>query len=173
MELVNLISEKYIKENSTIDENVDVKLVMPFVRMAQDKYIEKLLTKPLINEIYEQARDKFNFTPANKELVKFHIAPCLLWYVIKEATPFLLYKYRNKSISTQGSDNATPIADYEMEKLTSKANDTANSYAYRLTEYLFENRDKYPLYKCPQKPIGDFNINFKNKRSEKKRFRRY
>lgn len=169
---INLISEKYIKDNSTIDENVDVKLVMPFVRMAQDKYLEKLLTKDLINEIYDQVRNN-NLSQQNRDLLNFYVSPCLLWYVIKESTPYLLFKYRNKAISTQGGDQSNPINHYEMESLVNKANDNANSYAYRLTEFLYENRLTYTLYSCPKKPIGNFSISFKNNRREKIRRENY
>jgi hypothetical protein len=162
---VRLISEQYIKQHSIINENVDVKLIIPFVYVAQDTFLEQTLGTDLLAELYSQAPS--SFTVLNKTLLDDYITNYLLWLVIKESTPYLVYKYRNKSISTQGGDNATPISNTDVDRMVEKATINANTYGIRLRDYLEENYKDYPLYKrCENKDSVLSRLSLRNNRRQ-------
>lgn len=171
MPKVSLISEKYIKENSTIDDNLDVTLITPFIDIAQIE-LKKIIGKELMEELMQQVRDN-NLTALNKELLDYYIQPFLLWSTLKEANPYLMYKYRNKGIMVKNAEFAQPVSKYEVESLTKKANDKANLYAYELDDYLRENSESYPLYKCVRRPIGSYNMNLTDNRRREIYAKRY
>jgi len=51
---VLFISETYVKNNSVIDENVDVRLILPSIRDAQELRMHPILGTPFYNDL----RDK-------------------------------------------------------------------------------------------------------------------
>lgn len=153
------ISENYVKSNSRLDENVDVKLIKPTIIEMQDIYLKQYLGTALFDDLDNKIATAT--TNANEDrLLKDFIAPMLNKYVLMELTNVLLFRYSNKNISTKSSDNAQPINDTNYTKLVSFHKDRAEYYGKRLIEYLCGNNDLYPTYgTCPNSwdimPIND------------------
>lgn len=171
MAKIHLISEKYIKENSTVDDNVDVSLIVPFIDVAQIQ-LKRIIGRKLLDEILGQVQND-NLTSLNETLLDEYIQPFLLWATLKEANPYLLYKYRNKAIAVKGAEFSSPVSQYELETLTKKANDKANLYAYEMEEYLQENSADYPLWECTGRPVGSYSLNLTDTRKKQVYAKRY
>lgn len=171
MAKIHLISEKYIKENSTIDDNVDVSLIVPFIDVAQIQ-LKRILGKELLNEIINEVENN-TLTAENILLLDNYIQPYLLWLTLKEANPYLLYKYRNKSIAVQSAEFSNPVSRMELETLTKQANNKANLYAYEMYDFLKDNQEDYPLWKCISKPVGGYSINLTDNRRKQTYAKRY
>lgn len=140
-----LISEKYVKENSEIDENVDMKLILPSIWYCQKQYIEKTLGTPLYNDLIAKvvagtlAGDDLN-------LVDAYIADALLYWVrFKSLTP-LMFKFRNKSIATNSSENSQPISKKDFDAIRDEYRLDAEYFTSRVTDYLCANQTLFPLY---------------------------
>ena len=105
---VLFISENYVKNNSLIDENVDVRLILPSIRDSQELRIHPILGTPL----YEDLKTKISggtLTADDITLLDNYIAPSMLQWTMYECSASMLFKYRNKSVATKSSENSQPI----------------------------------------------------------------
>lgn len=140
-----IISQRYIKETSPIDENVDMNLINPTVWRCQEQYIQSYLGTPLYDKISEDivaGTVEGNY----KTLIDRYIADTLLYYVMYEVQVPLLYKMRNKSVAKANSDNALPVSFTEHKYLRDFYKDKAEYFAKRLTDYLCVNTNLFPEY---------------------------
>jgi hypothetical protein len=149
-EFAYMIDEQYLKDNSPIDDNVDSKTIATAMRTAQDIYIRDLIGSGIYDEILTQINaGTLAADTENTTLVNYYIAPCLVHYIITEATIPMTFKFMNKSISTRSSDNTQPVDIDMMTKIINEYKDKAEYYANRLTDYLRANSTDYPLYLNP------------------------
>lgn len=142
------ISEKYIKENSEIDENVDVKLLLPTVVYCQREYIKNSIGSPLYDAIAAEiiAGSGVISTASYLTLVDTYISPALLAWVMHEAQVPLTFKFRNKSVAKNSAEFSDPI-DYQQHKyLKDYYKPRAILYSKDLDDFLCANSADYPLY---------------------------
>ena len=143
---VQFISASKLKEMSAIHGNVDDKLITHIITDCQDYYIEPIVGTALFNEIKSQIPTP---TVLNKKLLDDYIIPCLVEYVKYEAVTELNIKFTNKNVSKKDSENSQPITQEEAIFLMDKIKNRAEYRAERVTKYLLENRNSYPLYILP------------------------
>lgn len=144
------ITAQTVVDNSVINENVDTKLVEPFILMAQNLHIERIVGTGIFRELVTQVAAA-TVSADNATLLNDYIRPALLPWVVYEALPFLNYKITNKSVSKKDSDNSTPSDLSEVQYLRKVVRDVAEYMSQRMTAYLLEQsqQGKYPLYKQP------------------------
>lgn len=166
------VGTQYLRENSIINDNVDAKVLQPIIRMAQDKYIQQTIGTSLYNKMIQlvDAAAPVLVTPAvgvigqpgyvppvytssltpitgnYKILLEDYIIPTLVQYAVWESVPFMNFKFRNKSISKQSSDNATPADLTELYYIRDNVLTTAQFYAERMSTYLCQNTTLFPEY---------------------------
>lgn len=145
-QVVYFLSESELKENSVINDNVDMKLLDPIIIEAQRIHIYSLLGTGLYNELCTEIIAD-NVSVLNKKLLDEYVLPCLIQYVKYEAAPELLYKIMNKSIVKKNSDNSQPIDLTELNFLRDMYKDKAEFFAQRIVLYLIQYCNDYPLYK--------------------------
>ena len=123
---VLFISETYIKNNSVIDENVDMRLILPGILDAQQLRIHPILGSPL----YSALKTKITAGTLNADevtLLDDYIAPSMLQWTLYECSVSMLFKYRNKSVSTKNSENSTPIDYRDLQFLRDDWKNKADS----------------------------------------------
>lgn len=145
---VIFISEQALKDSSIINENVDMKVLLPTIKLAQEKYILPIIGTALYNELKTQITAA-TLTVLNETLLDDYIQPCLIWWIMAEAPMPLTYKFMNKSVATRSSENASPASLNDLLKLEERFKNNAEWYSQRLTNYLLENSAQYPLYLNP------------------------
>lgn len=145
MAKILIISENFIKDNSTIDENVDVKLIRSTIWDCQRDYIKPLLGTDLYNKVIADITSD-SLTGNYKILVDNYISEALLKWVMMESVPTMLYKYRNKSVGTHDSDNGQPISYQVMQQEMNRWRDKAELRSQDVTRYLCANEDLYPEF---------------------------
>lgn len=145
MSRVLFISEKYVKANSAIDENVDMKKILPTIWQSQIQYIQSLVGTQLYNDLVTEVAAS-SISADNLILIDDYIADCLLYYTLYELQIPLLFNFRNKSTATNNSDYSNPIGTKEMSRIENRMKDKAEFFAERLTRYLCANTTLYPLY---------------------------
>lgn len=153
--MVIFISEQALKDNSIINENVDMKLLLPTIKLAQEKYILPILGTGLYNEIKTQITNS-TLTVLNETLLDDYIQPCMVWWIMAEAPMPLTYKFMNKSVATRSSENAQPASLNDILKLEERFKDNAEWYSQRITNYLLANIQQYPLYSNPGSGVDTF-----------------
>tara|TARA_R110002073_G_scaffold4889_1_gene30962 strand:- start:144 stop:695 length:552 start_codon:yes stop_codon:yes gene_type:complete len=145
MSRVLFISEKFIKENSQIDDNVDMKKILPTIWQSQTQYIQTLLGTLL----YEDLTAKIEAgTLAGNDLilVNDYIADTLMYWCLYELQIPLLFNFRNKSTATNNSTFSQPIGTKELARIENRMKSKAEFFSGRLTSYLLANQTLFPKF---------------------------
>tara|TARA_B110000444_G_scaffold151958_1_gene142211 strand:- start:213 stop:788 length:576 start_codon:yes stop_codon:yes gene_type:complete len=149
MAYVLFISEDKLKDSTAINMNVDVQFLLPYVRIAQEKYIETKLGTNLFVAIQGMISGGTigNVGNANyKLLLDDYIADVLIHYSFYEVLPFLRYKVQNNNVVSKTAENSTPLTRAEAQDLRSEISNTAQFYTERLVDYLCNNSSLFPEY---------------------------
>ena len=149
MAYVLFISEDKLKDSTAINMNVDVQFLLPYVRIAQEKYIETKLGTNLFEAIQGMISGGTigNVANANyKILLDDYIADVLIHYSFYEVLPFLRYKVQNNNVVSKTAENSNPLSRTEAQDLRSEVSNTAQFYTERLVDYLCNNSSLFPEY---------------------------
>tara|TARA_R100000458_G_scaffold58959_2_gene68210 strand:+ start:2137 stop:2697 length:561 start_codon:yes stop_codon:yes gene_type:complete len=145
MAYVLFISEEKLKDSTAINLNVDVNLLLPYVRQAQKLYVEtKLgtdLTQKLKNEIIAGT-----LAGAYKTLVDEYIGDMLPNWAFYHAIPFLRFKIENGNIYSKTSETGNSLSTEEAQHLREEVRNTAEYYTERLIQYVKNNIASFPEY---------------------------
>ena len=152
MEVV-LINEELFKENSPIKDDTIITKFVPYISIAQKMYIERILGKPLTDELKDQVKaasrtgatsDKI--TPENQALILI-LAPALSFYAVYQGIPFHWAAIVNKGITVRESENSKAVDIKDIAQLRRWLKGDAEEFSRDLIDYLCRCRDKYPLWK--------------------------
>ncbi len=142
---VLFISEDTIKKSTTINGNVDVELLLPYIKVAQDIHVHQLLGTDLYDKLQSDISGG-TLTGAYKTLVDTYIQPLLIHYSLYECLPFLSYKIMNKDIVRKISETSSPASLEDIKYIRNIVRDTAEFYGERMVEYIRNNTSSYPEY---------------------------
>tara|TARA_R110000803_G_scaffold2800_2_gene9682 strand:+ start:538 stop:1101 length:564 start_codon:yes stop_codon:yes gene_type:complete len=145
---VLFISETFLKDNTLLHENIDFKYLRPVVIMCQDIYIQHKLGTTLYDELKTQITSS-TLTTANTTLLNDYIQPSLLYWVQAEAPTAISYKFMNKGLHQQSSENSSNSSLDEITYISRRYKDKAEWYTERLVNFLLEKSVDYPSYANP------------------------
>jgi hypothetical protein len=140
------IDEQSLKDNSLINENVDVKMISPTIRLVQDVYLYKILGSSLYTDLQNKIVAK-SLNPDELFLMQGYIAPVMIWGIMVQAPMTITYKYSNKGVQTMNSDNSNPASLAELQALQSQARVNYDLYVERLVKYLIAYQNLFPTYR--------------------------
>jgi len=120
---VLFISEDKLKRSTTINGNVDVELLRPYMKVAQDLYqkLQTEITNGTLTGNYET-------------LINDYIQDALVHWTLYEAMPFLGYKIMNNDIVRQTSETSQTAPLEEINFLRNTVMNTAEWYTERLID---------------------------------------
>ena len=145
MSYILFISEQKLKDSTAINLNVDVNLLLPYVRQAQKLYVEPKLG----TDLYEALKTKISgstLTGAYQTLVDDYIGDMLPNWAFYHAIPFLRFKIENGNIYSKTSETGTPLSTEESQHLREEVRNTAEYYTERMIEYITNNTSSFPEY---------------------------
>jgi len=152
MSSVLFISEVFLKDNTQVSKNVDVKYIREAILWSQDSDIQPILGSTL----YDVFRTQLAIDPAGgtlgaayKTLLDSYIQVCLKHYVVAECMPMAHYKITNKGLQIQDSEQSQPASKTNVDFLVEKETNKAEWYRQRLIDYLCENSTDFPEYETP------------------------
>lgn len=149
MKQLPLINEKLFKQHSPVTSNTDITEFIPYIHIAQELHIVKVLGLPLVEELCEQIEAN-NLTPDNSELI-LKIAPALSFYTVYQALPFHWATIVNKGITVRESENSKGVDIKDLAQLRVWIKNDAEILITNLIEFLKNNHDKYPLWMSDDK----------------------
>jgi len=152
MASVLFISETFLKDNTQVSKNVDVKYIREAILWSQDSDIQPILGSTLYDVFKTQlAIDDTGATlgAAYKTLLDDYIQVCLKHYVVAECTPMAHYKITNKGLQIQDSEQSQPASKTNVDFLVEKETNKAEWYRQRLIDYLCENSSDFAEYTNP------------------------
>jgi hypothetical protein len=148
-EQILYISENRLKESTTINQNVDTELLIPNIKVAQDKYILTKLGSKLDDKLQTLIKDDELDDAGNEnyeKLVNTYIQPALIQWTLYESIVFLGFKFMNKDIMRKNSETGSPASLDDLKFLRQEVQNTAEWYTERLIDYLCHNNDLFPEY---------------------------
>lgn len=147
MAQVYLISEKTLKENSVINNNVDGMYLLPAIMDAQNMGLQPLIGTKLYRKLCDLVEDgSITGETDYKLLLDDYITPYLINKVTADIQIPLAYKVRNQGVVQQTSDNTYVPTLKDLQYVVQNYNNKADFYGNRLSDYLHANHSKYPEY---------------------------
>jgi hypothetical protein len=149
MAYVLFISEAKLKDSTAINLNVDVELLLPYVRQAQKLYVETKLGTDLTQKLKDliTAGTIGNVgNEAYKTLVDDYIGDMLPNWAFYHAIPFLRFKIENGNIYSKTSETGNALSTEEAQHLREEVRNTAEYYTERLIDYVTNNTTSFPEY---------------------------
>ena len=145
MAYVLFISENKIKDSTAIGGNVDMEFMLPYIKVAQKKYIETKLGTDLFEKLQSDITAS-SLTGAYQTLVDDYIQDALVHWAFYECLPFLRFKVSNGNIYSKTSETGTALSTDEAQHLREEVRNTAEFYVQRLIDYITNNTSSFPEY---------------------------
>ena len=145
MAYVLFISEEKLKDSTALNLNVDVNILLPFVREAQKLYVETAIGTQLTQHLKDHIIAG-TLAGADKTLVDEYIGDMLPGYSLYHAIPYLRFKMENGNIYSKTSETGTSLTTEEAQHLREEVLNTASYYRERMIKYIRNNISNFPKY---------------------------
>ena len=145
MSYVLFISESKLKDSTAINLNVDVDILLPFVREAQKLYVETALGTDLTQHLKDEIIAG-TLAGADKTLVDDYIGDMLPGYSLYHAFNYLRHKVENGNIFSKTSETGTALSTEEAQAFREEILNTASYYRERMIDYIRNNTASFPAY---------------------------
>jgi len=139
------ISENKLKDSTALGGNVDNEFVLPYLKVAQKKYIETKLGTDLFVKLQTDISGG-SLAGVYKTLVDDYIQDALVHWAFYECLPFLRIRVSNNGIGVKTSENIESLTQEDMSSLREEIRNTAEFYTERLVDYIRHNTSSYPEY---------------------------
>lgn len=149
MSYVLFISESKLKDSTALNLNIDVNLLLPYVRQAQKLYVETKLGTDLNNKLKDLIVAGTVNLPANaayKTLLDDYVGDMLPNWAFYHAVPFLRFKIENGNIYSKTSETGTALSTEEAQHLREEVRNTAEYYTERMIDYICNNNSLFPEF---------------------------
>lgn len=145
MNNVLFISEKTIKENSLVSNNVDGKYIQNAIKTAQDISLQPIIGSKMFRKLTQMIQDNA-LTELYSNLLTEYIQPILVNSVMSDLVLQLTYKFRNMgSVQTTDTNLVLPSLK-DLQYIREDYNLKAQFYMNRLSDYLEANCTKFKEY---------------------------
>ena len=142
--MIYFITETYLKNNTPITKNVDVKDVTPYIRPASDMRVQSILG----TYFYEYLLTAYNAQSlsSSEEALVEKVQPVVAWRAAENAAFGLSYQLKNKGIQSQFGDYSQNVSQSEVAFVMDHYGQMAAFFEKRLINFILENKDLYPQF---------------------------
>jgi len=140
------INRNDIIKTTPLQGAIDADKLLPFIKTAQQKYIENLLGTVLYNKLQDDIEAGTPFTGYYETLMVEYVKPTLIWYSCVEYIPFSSTSFKSEGAVKHKSDQSEAVPKSEIDYLTQKSQDNAEWYATRMQDYLIANSSNIPEF---------------------------
>lgn len=145
MNNILLISEKTIKENSLVSNNVDSKYIQNAIRTAQDLSLLPIIGQKLFERLCDGVANN-NLNELETELISTYIQPVLINAVMSDLVLQLSYKFRNLGAVQTVDTNVIIPSLTDLEYIRNDYSMKCTFYQNRLSDFLEANCTKFSQY---------------------------
>ena len=139
------VSTDRIKRDTSIGGSVDDNLLLPYILMAQDRYILPILGTDLNAKLISDIQGS-SLTGNYLTLLQTYIQPALVQFSYSVVLPFLRLRMVNSSIVTMSSEQGGTVSHDELKPLINASMDMGEFYRERLIDYIQNNTSSFPEY---------------------------
>ena len=155
------ISTDRLKKDSALGGSVDDNLLLPYILMAQDRYILPILGTDLQNKLISDIQGG-SLTGNYLTLLQTYIQPALVQFAFATVLPFLRLRMVNNAVVTMSSEQGGTVSHDELKPLINASMDQGEFYRERLIDYLRGNSTNFPEYSTNQSSEGDLSPTTQN-----------
>lgn len=141
------ISEDTLKTNTSLDNNIYGKNLLPAIKDAQDIYLQQILGECLYHKILDlvdEGEIEEEEYGAYKILLDDYITDYLCKQVIATLIPVTTSKIANIGTVYATDEHVVTMSSAEVDRLQTYYVEQADFYCRRMQEYLLKNKDNYP-----------------------------
>tara|TARA_R110000823_G_C15949644_1_gene501503 strand:+ start:6566 stop:7066 length:501 start_codon:yes stop_codon:yes gene_type:complete len=139
------ISTNDLVKYTILNGNVDPDTYTQFIFQAQQVHIQNFLGTKLYNKINNDIVAG-TLTDPYLTLLNDYIKLMVVWWSMVEFMPYSAIKISEKGVYKHNSENSINVDKSEIDFLTEKARDTAQSYTNRFIDYMTFNQVSFPEY---------------------------
>ena len=139
------ISTDRLKRDSALGGSVDDNLLLPYILMAQDRYILPILGTDLNDKLISDIQGS-SLTGNYLTLLQTYIQPALVQFAFATVLPFLRLRMVNNSVVTMDSEQGSSVSHEELKPLINASMDQGEFYRERLIDYIQNNTSSFPEY---------------------------
>jgi hypothetical protein len=142
------ITRNDIIKNTPLQGAIDADALLPFVRVAQDKYLKNLLGTILFDFLQDRilAQTVSSLSVYYQDLLDDYIKNSLMWYSCVEYIPFSSVQFKSNGAVKQQSEQGIAPTKAEIDYLKQIAQSNADYYGLRLQNYLIAYSQNIPQY---------------------------
>ena len=155
------ISTDRLIKDSALGSSVDANLLLPYILMAQDRYILPILGTDLTNKLISDIQGS-SLAGDYLTLLQTFIQPALVQFSFSTVLPFLRLRMVNNAIVTMNSEQGSSVSHEELKPLINASMDQAEFYRERLIDYVTSNTSSFPEYSTNQTSEGDLSPTTQN-----------
>lgn len=148
-----LIKEEWIKRYTPIGDFVDIKIILPFLKISEEIDVRSIVGELLYNRLKQGTEDS-DLTTDEMILLDL-IRPYLAYATVARSVPFISVQIRGAGVVKVLNANIQPATLQEVKDIETKCTNISDYYAQRILEYLCNNSSKFPLYNQPGNPSAD------------------
>lgn len=146
MNNVLLLSEKTLKQDSLINDNVDTMYIVPAIQVAQEQALQQLIGTCLYDKICELVAS--GTIPTDyKLLLDNYIIPFLEYKVMSDIQIPLSYKFRNLGMNQTIDERTLTPSLRDTQYLIEYYDNKAKFFGDRLYDYLCANCKLFPEFR--------------------------
>lgn len=134
---VLFISEETLKERTVVNNNVDSKFLQQCIWTVQEEQLHPLLGTGLYKRLQEGITAT-NLTDDEKELLNDYVTNVMLFYVLAELPTVLGFKFYNKNILKQTSENVESASMSDLAYLINHYKSKAEFFSERMKRYVLQ-----------------------------------
>ena len=139
------ISTDRLKKDSALGGSVDDNILLPYILMAQDRYILPVLGTDLNDKLVSDIQGS-SLAGAYLTLLQTYIQPALVQFAFATVLPFLRLRMVNNSVVTMNSEQGSSVSHSDLKPLINASIDQAEFYRERLIDYIRNNTSSFPEY---------------------------
>lgn len=146
MAFILLTSEKFVKEATSVSDNLDGKYLAPAIREAQEIGLKGILGDALTDKLKNLVASRDIETGANARY-KALLDRCqyyLAYKAVSEVAMKTTYKVNNFGVTKSSDTNLQVGSQDEVSKLQYYYESKADSCCIEIQGFLLENRSDYP-----------------------------
>ena len=142
---VLLLSEKTLKEDSLINDNVESTYILPAIQIAQEQGLQQVIGTMLYDKICD-AVDRREISADYRILLNDYITPYLEYKVMADIQIPLSYKFRNLGVNQTTDERTYSQSLRDTQYLIEFYENKAKFYSNRLYDYLKANHKLFPEF---------------------------
>lgn len=145
--MTEFVTEYYIRNNTPLSQNLDVKDIVNNISPASDMHIQPVLGTPFYNDLLFKYSAQ-TLSVSETEVVAL-IQPALAYWAAEMSVPFINYQIKNKGAQTQNGDFSNNVEKDITSYLRNELKNRAEFYTQRLERYLCLSGNQFTLYVSP------------------------